>query len=121
MAINSITIYMWTWTNKDHRDLKSFASGILVLLAYLPLFVIPMQFVSCTRQRNWKKFWKHIPLLDSVRIFKRRQNDDAALLNLSEERRAMELYKGAKTVEILAIKYVTIFYSLLLVVTAVLV
>ena len=95
VAINSIIIYMWTWTNEDHRDLKSFASRILVLLAYLPLFVIPMQFV-CTRQRNWKKFWKHIPLLDSVRIFKRRQNDDASVLNLSEERRAMELYSSYK-------------------------
>ena len=95
VAINSITIYMWTWTNKDHRDLKSFASGILVLLAYLPLFVIPMLFV-CKRQHNWKKFWKHIPLLDSVRIFKRKQIDDAALLNISEERRAMELYSSYK-------------------------
>ena len=79
----SITIYMWTWTNKDHRD----------LLAYLPLFVIPMLFV-CTRQHNWKKFWKQIPLLDSVRIFKRRQNDDAVLLNLSEDRESMELYSS---------------------------
>ena len=93
VAINSITIYMWTWTNKHHREWKSFASGTLVLLAYLPLFVIPMQFVY-TRQCNWKKFWKHIPLLDSVRIFKRRQNDDASVLNLSEERRAMELYSS---------------------------
>ena len=96
VVINSIIIYMWTWTNKDHNDAKFIARGIHVLLAYLPLFVIPMQFVSCIRQRNWKKFWKHIPLPDSVRTFKRRQNDDAVLFHLSEDRESVELYSSYK-------------------------
>ena len=96
VVINCITIYMWTWTNKDHNDAKFIARGIHVLLAYLPLFVIPMQFVSCIRQRTWKKFWKRIPLLDSVRTFKRRQNDDAVLFSLSEDRESVELYSSYK-------------------------
>jgi len=93
VAINSLSLYTWSWRIKDSGKASIIADSILILLAYLPLFVIPMQFI-CTGQL--KKLWKYISLFVNVKIFKRKQKDDNALLSLSEDRAAMELYSSYK-------------------------